>query len=153
MLWESCWKGEERIVRVREAKVITRNLTQSLYLNAYHSLRLNQESGRLHVSNLDFLHIHYGCVDWCCCGTPNRVSRAVSDTFASFFDPSPLTGFPIPGLIEEVMPNLITTWYAVFGLCPWKTSLFLKGRGEGMNGEKVRGGLEGDKSDKTTNWM
>jgi hypothetical protein len=39
------------------------------------SLRLNQQSGSLHRSNLGLLHVCYICVAWWFCGTPYRRTK------------------------------------------------------------------------------
>lgn len=44
------------------------------------SQRWNQLSKSLYGSNLGSLHICYGCVAWCSCGTPTSKSGDVSDS-------------------------------------------------------------------------
>jgi hypothetical protein len=58
------------------------------------------QSGSLHGSNLGHLHICYGCVAWCSCGTPNSASgRAVSDSFTRLWDTFRPRGVPCHGIV------------------------------------------------------
>lgn len=99
------------------------------------------------------LHICYGLIAWCPCGTCNTASWGVSDCFACAWDLSPPMGClkRWPSWTWRSVPSLAVICYAVFGWRPWEAwapvlvsfSFFHEGKWSrrGSRGEGSRAGV------------
>lgn len=75
----------------------------------------------------------------------NNGSWAVSNSFHCFGDNFPPTGLTSSALLGKMVPNFISTLYAMFGWYSWEVWPFPK-----RNGERVdKVGVRGKKEEKT----
>lgn len=116
-------------------------LTESTKQDTQGIMRRKWHLGRLFRTEVCSLHIRYGCIVWCSCGTPNR-SRDVFDSFPYTWDLFLLLGCLILPRYEG-LGLLFVTCYSVCGWYAWEASSFLKGN-EGAVDLRERGGLRGD---------
>lgn len=108
--------------------------------------RLNQHSGSLYGSDLDYLYICYSRVAWYSCENPSNGSQGCLWLFCLCQDIFSSTGFPCPSLIWGFVPSLallhLVMLYSV--AISGKPALFRRAglfggerrSGEGLAGEK-----------------
>jgi hypothetical protein len=93
-------RGRSQIVGSRGLRTPGEEGPQNQLSRAHRgSQRLKWQTQTLYGSNLGPLHIPYGCVAWCPCGTTNSGMESISNSFAWVWNPLPPTGLSHPALI------------------------------------------------------